>query len=78
MLTKDHANKRLSFASFLLFFINQNDQLMVSCVLGVSISQIFNVQNFERRENNLFNEKYSEMSLFDFSFNCLVSGTLVF
>lgn len=51
---------------------------MVSCVLGVSISQIFNVQNFERRENNLFNEKYSEMSLFDFSFNCLVSGTLVF
>lgn len=73
MLTKDHL-----LHLFLLFFINQNDQLMVSCVFGVSISQIFNVQNFERRENNLFNEKYSEMSLFDFSFDCLVSGTLVF
>lgn len=73
MLTKDHL-----LHLFLLFFINQNDQLMLSCVFGISISQIFNVQNFERRENNLFNEKYSEMSLFDFSFDCLVSGTLVF
>lgn len=49
---------------FLLFFINQNDELLVPCVFVVSKSQIFNVQNFKCRENNLFFVNYIEMSVY--------------
>lgn len=38
-----------------------SDESTVSCVFLPNILQIFNVQDFECRENNLFNVKYNEM-----------------
>lgn len=46
---------------FCFFFKLMSDESTGFCVFLPNILQIFNVQDFECRENHLFNVKYNEM-----------------